>query len=321
MPQLTQDPELRDFYHEDAKRLRDEYGKFILINTNFGQINHYFSHLGEMKAAVEGRGPSADNPFDVGRGRLKVQLFERFKQMLPRLCEAFPEQHIVLRPHPSENHEPWLAIKERHPNLQVINEGSVVPWLLAASVLVANGCTTLIEAAVLGLPSVNFRPLSEPGLEDPLPQHFGHPAEEIDELVETLRAILSGPGQQGEVNTSDQQKVLQHNIAALEGPFAADRMVDVLRNAGYRDRQPAATPLPEYLSGRLHTGLRTAVKQVNMRRPGHRNNIRYHDHRFPPIRVEELQRRINRMGELTGRFDKVRISQTSRHMYRIGVTG
>ena len=255
----------------------------------------------------------------MGRGRLKVQLFERFKQMLPRLCEAFPDQNIVLRPHPSEKHEPWLAIKEGHPNLQVINEGSVVPWLLAARALVANGCTTLIEAAVLGLPAVNFRPLSGPGLEDPLPQHFGHPAEGIDEMVDTLRAILSG--RQDAVQTSDQQQVLEHNIAALEGPFAADRMVDVLWNAGYGDRQPPATPFPEYLSGRLHTAVRTGVKRINMHRPGHRNNIRYHDHRFPPITVEELQRRIDRLGDLTGRFGNVRVKETSRHMYRIGMTG
>jgi len=312
-------PELRGFYREDAQRLRDHYGDFILINTNFGQINHYFSHLGEMKAAAEGRGPAAGNPFDVGRGRLKVQLFERFKQMLPRLCEAFPEQSILLRPHPSESHEPWLAIKEGHPNLQVINQGSVVPWLLAARALVANGCTTLIEAAVLGLPAVNFRPLSEPGLEDPLPQHFGHPAEGIDDVVETLQGILSG--RQDAVQTPDQQQVLEHNIAALEGPFAADRMVDVLWNAGYGDRQPPATPFPEYLSGRLHTAVRTGVKRINMHRPGHRNNIRYHDHRFPPITVEELQRRIDRLGDLTGRFGNVRVKETSRHMYRIGMTG
>jgi len=312
-------PELRDFYQEDAQRLRDRHGDFILINTNFGQINHYFSHLGEMKAAVEGRGPGAGNPFDVGRGRLKVQLFERFKQMLPRLCGAFPEHSIVLRPHPSESHEPWLAVQAGHPNLHVVNEGSVVPWLLAARALVANGCTTLIEAAVLGLPAVNFRPLSEPGLEDPLPQHFGHPAEGIDEVVETLQGILSG--HQDAVQTSDQQQVLEHNIAALTGPFAADRMVDVLREAGYGDRQPAPTPLPEYLAGRLHTGIRTSVKQINMRRPGHRNNIRYHDHRFPPIAVEELQRRIDRLGELTGRFGSVRVNQTSRHIYRISMTG
>ncbi len=312
-------PELRDFYRRDAEIIREQYGDFVLVNTNFGQINHFFSHLGEMKAAVEGRGPDAGNPFDVGRGRLKVEMFERFKRMLPILCKAFPQHSIVLRPHPSENHEPWLALKAGHDNLHVINQGSVVPWLLAARALVANGCTTLIEAAVLGLPAVNFRPLPEPGLEDPLPQQFGRPTGQIKEVVNILRGILEEG--EGAGLTAGQQHLLEHNIAALDGAFAADRMVDVLADAGYAQGQPAATPLPTYLSGRVHAGMRTLVKQINMRRPGHRNNIRYHDHRFPPVDVAELQRRIDRLGSLAGRFGSVRVVQTSRHVFRISTMG
>ncbi len=312
-------PELREYYRRDARQLQERFGDFILINTNFGQINHFFSHLGEMKAAVEGRGPDAENPFDVGRGRLKVELFERFRELIPKICEALPEHNIVLRPHPSESHEPWRALQSGRPNLHVVNEGSVVPWLLAARALVANGCTTLIEAAVMDLPAVNFRPLSQPGLEDPLPQRFGYHVEQTGEVVEALRDILKG--RLSAQPSAQQQALLDHNIAALTGPFSADRMADVLVNAGYLDEQPPAAPPTDYLSGRLHNGLRTLVKHINMRRPGHRNHISYHDHRFPLVTAEALQERIDRLGELTGRFDRVRLRQTSRHIYRVETQG
>ena len=308
-------PELRDFYRPDADSIRERYGDFLLINTNFGQINHFYSELGEMKAAVEGRGPDADNPYDVGRGRMKVRIFDYFRSMLPVLCKAFPEQTIVLRPHPSENHEPWLAIAAEHPNLHVVNQGSVVPWLMAARALVANGCTTLIEAAILGLPAVNFRPTSEPELEDPLPRQFGSPAESIEQVIATLKAILTGDLSAGQ--SLQQQQLLAHNIASLNGPFAAERMVEVLVAAGYDQQQPPPVPLSSYLQGWLHTRIRTAKKRINMHRPGHRNNVRYHYHRFPPVSVMELQQRIDRLGALTGRFRGIRIRQTSRHMYRI----
>ena len=312
-------PELRDFYRPEVDSIREKYGDFLLINTNFGQINHFFSHLGEMKAAVEGRGPDAKNAYDVGRGRMKVKLFESFLSMLPVLCEAFPEQTIVLRPHPSESHEPWLAIAAEHPNLHVINQGSVVPWLLAARALIANGCTTLIEAAIVGLPSVNYRPITEPEFEDPLPKQFGYPAGSIDEVITVLNSILRGDFNAGQ--QEEQQQLLAHNIEALSGPFAAERMMDVLVAAGYDQQLPPSVPLSSYLQGWLHTKMRTGMKRINMHRPGHRNNMRYHDHRFPPISVNELQRRIDRLGELTGRFREVRIRQTSRHMYRIDPAG
>ena len=169
---------------------------------------------------------------------------------------------------------------------------------------------------MLDLPAVNFRPFSEPGHEDPLPQQFGTPAGSVDEVVATLNTYLTG-GDPGAGQSKEQQQLLAHNVAALSGPFAAERMVGVLVAAGYDQRQPAPVPLSGYLQGWLHTNIRTVKKRINMHRPGHRNNVRYHDHRFPPISVIELQRRIDRLGALTGRFSGIRIRQTSRHMYCI----
>lgn len=45
--------------------------------------------------------------------------------------------------------------------------------------------------------------------------------------------------------------------------------------------------------------------------------MRLHDHRFPPVTATELQQRIERLGALTGRFSRVRVEQTSQHMFRI----
>ncbi len=308
-------PELRGFYAEGVSQIKQRYGDFVLINTNFGQINHFFPQLGEMQAAVEGRGPDADNVFDVRRGRLKLDIFERFKEMLPALCRAFPQKKIVLRPHPSENHAPWTAIAAEHSNLKVINEGSVVPWLLAAQALVANGCTTLVEAAIIGLPQVNYRPLNEPNFEDPLPQQFGFEANDVDDVIEVLGRILSG--ELAATQTQAQHALLEKNIASLDGPLAAERIVQVLVDAAYDRNQPSAPPLGDRVSGWVQTHTRSAIKKINMRRPGHRNNIRLHDHRFPPVTASELQQRIERLGALMGRFSRVRVEQTSQHMFRI----
>ncbi|HJP35556.1 MAG: hypothetical protein QF609_04230 [Gammaproteobacteria bacterium] len=308
-------PELRGFYAEDAERIKTRYESFILVNTNFSQINHFLPQLGEMQAAIEGRGPAADSAFDVGRGQMKLRLFEHFKEMLPALCRAFPDRNIVLRPHPSENHAQWQALASQHPNLHVINEGSVVPWLLAAAALVANGCTTLIEATIVGVPRVNYRPLHEPDFEDPLPQHFGTKASDVDGVIELLSQMLAGKVDVEQ--TPAQEALLAKHIEGLSGPLAAERIVEVLAGANYARLQPPAPAAGRWLSGWLESQVRTAVKRVNMRRPHHRNSNRLHDHRFPAVTAAELQRRIDRLGALMGRFSNVRVQQTSRHMFHI----
>ena len=68
---------------------------------------------------------------------------------------------------------------------------------------------------------------------------------------------------------------------------------------------------------KLQTHTRNVIKKINMWRPGHRNNMRLHDHRFPPVTATELQQRIECLGALTGMFSRVRVEQTPQHMFRI----
>ena len=71
--------------------------------------------------------------------------------MLPEIAEAFPDMRIVVRPHPVEKHAAWEEIAARHDNVELAQEGNVLPWLLAARALIHNGCTTGVEAYGLGV--------------------------------------------------------------------------------------------------------------------------------------------------------------------------
>jgi hypothetical protein len=103
----------------------------------------------------------------------------------------------------------------------------------------------------------------------------------------------------------------------LDGQLAAERMVDVLESGQYNKRQPPAAPIWKFGEALIHNTLRTTVKQINMRRPGHRNNLAFHRHRFPDISVGEVRQRIARMGSLLNRFDNIKVERYSRYMFRI----
>ena len=48
-------PELRGYYAEEVKKLQDEFGEFILINSNFNLVNSYHQDMGLLMP-----GPDAD---------------------------------------------------------------------------------------------------------------------------------------------------------------------------------------------------------------------------------------------------------------------
>jgi len=308
-------PELRDFYKEKADSLRQEYGDFVLINTNFSKVNHFFAHLSELKKPAADLEAGGVETFDAGKGRLKQQLFTHFLEMLPALCRAVSENLVIVRPHPAENHAPWLKLTQSCPNLRIINEDSVTPWLMAAGVLVANGCTTMIESAVLGTPTIAYQPVRDERYDDDLPNQVSYRAFSMDELCRQVADIMGG--RLGVLVEAERRAVLDLHLAALDGALAGERIVDVLEEGGYR-AVPAAASAPSYIQGWLHNKIRTASKRRNMRRPGHRNNIKYHDHRFPGVTPAELEKKISCLGALLGgRFGGLKVSQLEKHVFRI----
>ena len=137
----------------------------------------------------------------------------------------------------------------------------------------------------------------------------------FEELQETLARILAG--ELGAADGSERQALMDHYLAAQEGPLACERMIDVLEESGYGERQPPTMPVGDFAQGWMRNKLRTAVKHVNMRRPGPNNKLAYHNRRFPEISVEEIEKKISRFGHLLNRFEAIRVAQHSRHIFGI----
>ncbi|PKM11964.1 MAG: hypothetical protein CVV13_07280 [Gammaproteobacteria bacterium HGW-Gammaproteobacteria-3] len=317
-------PELRTVFNKDADALRDRYGDFILINTNFSFVNAFAPELsliqtdetaGEVRVSRTGRGMSA--AFAQSMAAHQQAIFEHFRTLLPELSRWFPHHTIVLRPHPSENHGLWREIVALSgcDNIQVIHEGNVVPWLMACRVLLHNGCTTAVEAAVLGTPAVSYMPVKADCHDYHLPNSLSHRADTTEQVQKLLDAVLTGA--LGAIGGDTRERVLARHLTATEGPLAAERVIDELIAAGYRDNvPPRPRPLP-YIKAWFGANYRTLGKRVNWLRPRHRNSKAYHQHRFPDVSAAQLQARIDQLGERLGRFDGLQVKPLSRYLFSL----
>ena len=308
-------PELREFYRPEIEAIHERFGNFVMVNTNFSKVNHFYPELSELKKAIAAEGTSKANSFDIGKGRHKLALFRHFQEMLSPLCETLSDCNVVVRPHPAENHGPWLSIAERYGNLHVANDGNIIPWLIAAQALIANGCTTQVEAAMLDTPTVSYQPVMAEEFDFELPNSLGRRVVSLNELCIMVHAMVKG--ELGPLDYFARRKILDPHIAALDGPLAAERIVQVLEAEGYGKRQPPASSMKDHIQGRVQNNFRTMVKRVNMRRPGHRNNLAYHAHRFPDISAEEIEKKVARLGKLLNRFETIKVIQLSKHIFRI----
>lgn len=318
-------PEIRPYFDTEVEELRNRYGDFILINTNFSGVNPFIPNIGlfvptkgRQKPARLGQpGIGMSREFAEGLRNHKQAILESFQQLIPALEMAFPELTIVVRPHPSESHQIYHEIAAKCQRVIVDNQGNVIPWLLAAKAMVHNGCTTGLEAYVLKVPAISYLTSLNEYYDyefQGLPTKLSHQCLNFQELVQTLSRILAG--ELGAADGQERQELINYYLAAQDGPLACERIVEVLEASGYRKNQPPASPLGSYLQGWLFARLKAGLTNLYMHRPGP-NRLSYHNHRFPGISVAQIEQKIAHFGKLLQRFDTIKVEPYAKHVFRI----
>lgn len=307
-------PELRALLAEPARQLRERFGEFVLVNTNFGAVNHFVPSLGWLN-----RPENAQLALPEGYlGELaahRLALFEQFQQMLPALARALPKRAIVLRPHPVEDHASWLRVAQGLPNVHVVHEGNVLPWLMAASVLIHNGCTTSIEAFVLGRAAIAYRPAVSESHDRYLPNALGYSVGTLPELIARVREITEA-GLGAPADPAQHALRAQH-LSAQDGPLASDRIVDALVQHIAAGEMSPARRWRARAAAVLQTERRALKKRRQGLRRGNENHPDYQRHRYPGVTPAELEARIAELGRVLGRFGKLSARPRGPQLYEI----
>jgi surface carbohydrate biosynthesis protein len=306
--------ELRAYHRPAVDRIHERFGELVLVNTNFGTVNHFLTVMNEEQQLAKARQEESASAFARGRTRYKRAMFNHFLQMLPALAEALPGHTVVVRPHPTEDHAPWLDVASRSSNIRVANDGSVLPWLIAARVLISNGCTTALEAAMLDRPAITYQPFVDPEYDDDMPNSLGHRVYSTDALCEAAVAAVNG--RLAPLPLPTRRAVIDQHIAAMDGPLSVDRIVDALVEGGYLDHEPPPVSRARHLRGVLRNRWRTAKKKSNWDKPDHRAGRDFHDHRFPEISEQQMRGLLGSFRATLGRFDNVRVERIDKHLFR-----
>ncbi len=151
---------LSEYYAEIVEEIKSRHGDYVLFNSNFSNVNHFIP--GHTRFKLASWVPKAEQTeiFSGLRAR-KISLMNSFTRLLPELARKLAPKKLIIRPHPSESDEIWKHAVEGIANAEVIFQGSVVPWILGAKAVVHSGCTTAVEATIMGVACVSLAPFSQ----------------------------------------------------------------------------------------------------------------------------------------------------------------
>jgi surface carbohydrate biosynthesis protein len=172
-------PQYHFLYEEDVLKYKEKYGQFILINTDFGFGNNV---LGE-DSVIEKYLSRIPNLLDIIKyHKIQVNNFIDLAIALSQLNKF----NIIIRPHPEEGHTIYNIALEKYSNIHVVYSGSVIPWIIAADVMVHHDCTTSLEAAMLGKSSISYTKDIDQKLTTDIPTRISYQYNNINDVVNNI---------------------------------------------------------------------------------------------------------------------------------------
>jgi surface carbohydrate biosynthesis protein len=209
-------------YERERSAIAAQHGEYLLFNSNFGSIIHTRAGaFTDHQSKKDDKAHSDAAAYREMRDRQGRQNLDAFLEMLPKLLQWFPGRKLIVRPHPSESREFWRDYVARHPGMEIHDSGVATPWILAASVLVHHGCTTGIEAELLGKPHVMYAPYPDHHHDSEVMKAFAPMVHDEGALKDILASILAGNR-----SAAKNREALEEFYASLVGPLVCERILD-----------------------------------------------------------------------------------------------
>jgi len=287
-------PELREIYREPAERLIERFGDYILFTTNFTRANPFDKE--KLREVAE----KQDRTLNEDRVLYQRELLDHFLDGITSCSEDFKNYSIIIRPHPSENHEFYREYFSNNPSVIVKHTGDVRAWIYAADCVIQNGSTVGIEAAMLNTPVIAHEPETNITSYDRarLPNLVSISTHGLEELLDQIEMYIS-QDESYEMDTK-QKNELQKYFENVEEPA-------VLKIARVINKMEGLENETAYLEPSIKQRLKKWVVQtplapyIQQLRGVEVND--YRKQKFPGLSIEELRARLQEFEEQVGGMD------------------
>lgn len=219
-------PKYFSYFHEQATKITDKIGKYILFNGNFVRGNHHLGqeHLTNEIENNQELSSEAKSIFFSMMEESKEQL-DSFIAMISKVAERFPEISLVVRPHPGEHLAIYFDRLSQHKNVHITNHGMAYPWIIASEIIVHQDCTTAIESLFAEKPTISYYPFKDRTNLFWLSTYLSDNASSEDEILDKVEEYLTNPY---ELNEEQKLKITSEIINYKE--YSHSRLSSVLKN-------------------------------------------------------------------------------------------
>lgn len=308
--------EFDNYYKDDDLEIKP----YIFIASNFGypiDENLFWNKIARLrKAGYFERDPEMER-YMFENTAYQYRLLYEFIEMIRELSKVFPNTNILVRPHPVESIDAWHKLLGEIPNVIIERKGTISGWIRNAAVLIHNGCTSAIEAAVSGLPRIAYRPIPDE-IEREIPNKTSLHAFSLEELKKMVFELLKNDNtKQFDESEEASRKIINERLSSISDRFAAEKIVsqwEMLADSGNL-KTSSHEKLKEYkIVNKANVGKKLKWQAVKIRNAIfgtskvelQKKSLLKSSHKFPDLSDEEMFGMIGKMQNTLNRFQDVR---------------
>lgn len=218
-----------NFYKDEIVTIKQRYGRYVLMATNFGAANSYLAR--DQLSAFLAQFPGFDSNYLSRLISTEKNLVHLFVEAAKAISGKL-NINVVLRPHPSENVAFWEKIFENEKKIFVREDLDISPWIRAAIGVVQNGCTSSLEAAAGGIPVIALgADMSEIfHVENPVPNRVAIPVVNFSDLLDIFTDLLHRGNPTYDSESADRKELINRKLIGAGSRAPIDNISRVIKD-------------------------------------------------------------------------------------------
>lgn len=222
--------DFHDYYANIEEAATIDGKPYFMVVSNFSgplNVNPFWNVMARLNKAGYFDREDGRERHEFENAAYQTRLIGEFVFLIRELAVTYPDYNILVRPHPVESIEGWSKLIGDVPNVVVQRDGTISRWIRHAEVIIHNGCTSALEAAIAGENRIAYRPIPHE-IEREIPNKVSLNAYTIDEVKSLIGEMLEGKDlHRKDENYEDIQSLIKDRFEAIDDELAADRIVDV----------------------------------------------------------------------------------------------
>jgi surface carbohydrate biosynthesis protein len=287
---------------------------YLLVSSNFGLLNNYRNFWDlvrfERNAGFFDRDPGHEKNRYHRAAETMILMYE-FIKAIEHLAEEFPDNCIVVRPHPVERLESWEAmIDPRFDNIKITRSGAITPWVHNAIAVLHNGCTTAMEATISGVPVLTYKPIDQKYSRE-IPNSVGLSVSTRTQLAKALRELSTNRFSTKYRPSSSDKELVEERVCLKDGIFAADVIIDCWENL-LASRPSGTNDWNKILIKQRIKNAKESIKNtigIKAKTPL--------GHKFPAMRSQDVKEKVERIRAAGSITSKIGVKMLSGNMFLI----